>query len=769
MQTRRKFSFKAAGKFLSLAPLCALALALASAPAANAAGPTVLTVPWDAANLASPHTTYPLPFGAPTSATPTSEVSVVLGATVPSAVGSTDSFTYTWTFGDGTSTAAAAVTNPYDISATHQYPYTDPVGTQYSATVTVTDTYTGATGSGTYLITQQANSLQTRVNVAIDKGLWYLHQAMYHVDNTNTHTGTWESCSSFPPVSNTGYACSGSGSLTATNVQAFEVDGHFANGPATDPYTNDVSEGLASIWQHLTALPTTTAKTYTYNPAVTNFGCLNGTAPEPSGGTCSDGSHVLYNSAASSCNTPPCVFTFDGNSNGQMVYSSQQYYFGYEQGMYIDALVASGTSNATAPSTAPAGIANETYQNIVQDIVDFSAFSQYSNDADDVLDGGYNRGQYNTQGGGWWYQTAGDYYYGDDNSVSQWYSIGLIAAQRGFGITVPPIVIDANNMWVTASQALNIAELPVKNPTEAQAFDNTYGGFGYNGALNYSDVWSPFATTPSGMVQMSLDGIGRTINNADGDAGTNAADQRFNNAETFYADNFCNAVSPGGYSVSSPRSYYYGMFSFTKAMLLHNPVIPPSTTPTLTPIQYLRTQTPGVFTTNTSVPANTIDWYAALSPTNGGTDPCDGVAQTIIDDQQANPNGSGSSFWYGDNYNGSQDQYETAWAIIMLQRTVFVNCVNNLGGKGVASGVAAARIDLTWTGIPNVTSYEVRRSSTSGGPYTEVGSTTTTDYSDRTGLTNGDTYYYVLQPLNGGGAVCQSNQTTITVPKKSAL
>ena len=368
---------KAAGKFLSLAPLCALALA--SAPAANAAGLTVLTVPWDAANLASPHTTYPLPFGAPTSATPTSEVSVVLGATVPSAVGSTDSFTYSWTFGDGTSKAAAAVTNPYDISATHQYPYTDPVGTQYTATVTVTDTTTGATGSGTYLITQQANSLQTRVNVAIDKGLWYLHQAMYHVDNnnTNTHTGTWESCSSFPPVSGNGYACSGSGSLTATNVQAFEVDGHFANGPATDPYTNDVSEGLASIWQHLTALPTTTAKTYTYNPAVTNFGCLNGTAPEPSGGACSDGSHVLYNSAASSCTTPPCTFTFDGNSNGQMVYSSQQYYFGYEQGMYIDALVASGTPNATAPSTAPTGIANETYQNIVQDIVDFSAFSQY--------------------------------------------------------------------------------------------------------------------------------------------------------------------------------------------------------------------------------------------------------------------------------------------------------------------------------------------------------------------------------------------------------
>jgi fibronectin type 3 domain-containing protein len=105
----------------------------------------------------------------------------------------------------------------------------------------------------------------------------------------------------------------------------------------------------------------------------------------------------------------------------------------------------------------------------------------------------------------------------------------------------------------------------------------------------------------------------------------------------------------------------------------------------------------------------------------------------------------------------------------MLQRTVFINCVNNLGGSGLASGASPARIDLTWSGIPNVTGYTVQRSTTSGGPYTTVGTTTTTAYSDRTGLTNGDTYYYVLQPFNGAGAVCQSNQAKITVPKKSAL
>ena len=166
-----------------------------------------------------------------------------------------------------------------------------------------------------------------------------------------------------------------------------------------------------------------------------------------------------------------------------------------------------------------------------------------------------------------------------------------------------------------------------------------------------------------------------------------------------------------------------------------------------------------MFTGNPAVPPNTIDWYSALSMANGGSDACDGVAQTIVGRQNA------AGYWYGDNYYNGQYPYETAWSLIMLQRTVFVTCVNNLGGRGTAnSGVNAARIDLTWTGIPNVTGYDVLRSTTSGGPYTQVGSTLTTAYSDRTGLTNTHTYYYVLQPVNAAGEVCQSNEAKITIP-----
>jgi hypothetical protein len=672
------------------------------------------------------------------------------------------SYTVSWNYGDGSpATTPTAISNFNDISSTHTYVGTT-VGQTWTAVATVSDTTASLQYTGNYLVIWENNVLQSRVNVAIDWGLWYLHQDMYHASAT---TGSWaKSCASGYGA----YSCgSGYGSLDATNVQAFEVNGHLGSGPATDPYTSDVAEGITDMLTYLDR-QAVAAKTYTYNPATANFGCSDGTAPtttnhgSPSFYCDTSATPVYYEASSTSCGTPPCTVTFDGNGNGYAVYASQEY--GYENGMYADALVASGTP--TTMGTMSWG--TESYKDLVQDIVDMAGYCQYPNDYD--VPQGYSRGGNNVQGGGWWYSYECEG--GDDNSTSQWISIGLIAAQRGgFGITIPQIIPDMNNVWVTNSQNVTSPDYQtnptyagdiIDNPSDDTSGTYDYGGFGYNGSLYYSDVWSPWATTPSGMVQMSLDGIGRTANTnfntfSPGEYSSTAADQRFNNVETYYADNFCDPLTgPYADATYTPRLYTYGMFSFTKSMLLHNPG------GTLQPIQYLRTQTPGVFTTNTSVPTNTIDWYAALTPAHGGTDPCDGVAQTLLDRQFA------PGYWYGSNYTGAQYPYETAWALIMLQKSVFVACVNNLGGAGTPSSSAPARIDLTWTGIPTaIDGYEVLRGTTSGGPYTEVGTTTTTAYSDRTGLTNGSTYYYVLEPLNSSGVTeCQSNQATITVPNK---
>jgi hypothetical protein len=723
IRLRRRFQIKAGSKLLT--GLLLLIAGLVIVPFASAQ--SVNTVPWDPTNLAAPHTAY-------------SGATVVLGAIFNTA-GSPDSFTYVWNFGDGTAVGSAAVlTNPNDISSSHIYAGTT-VGKTWTAVVTVTDTTTHAQYTGNYLVIWENNNLQSRVNVAIDWGLWYLHQNMYRPDNG---VGDWTWAGGCAP-GYAGYACgSGYGSLDATNIQAFEVNGHLATGPASDPYTADVQQALDNMFKYL-ATTTSQSKTYTFNTATANYGCSDGSAPQPGGACAGAATKVFFNPGGTTCLVAgSCTFTFDGNSNGLMAYASQNP--AYEDGMYADAIVASGNPGGNATTGAVSG---EKYSDIVQDMADYIDYCQYPGDNYDV-EVGYTRGSEPYQGGGWWYGCQE----GSDNSVSQWNAIGLIGASRGFNLAIPKIVSDANNMWVTASQDVG-SPVPQPDDPGGNYYTDAKGAFGYNGAYNYSNAWGPYAVTPSGMVQMSLDGIGRTKNTTFSDA-TTAADQRFNNAETFYADNFCNSTTSGSYTSAyySPRNYTYGLFSFTKSMLLHNPL------GVLTPIQYLRTQTPGVFTTNPSVPANTIDWYSALSPANGGSDPCDGVAQTIVGRQYP------AGFWYGDNVSGAQYPYETAWSLIMLRRTVFVNCVNNLGGAGTAAGTSPARIDLTWTGIPNVTGYDVLRSSTTSGPYTEVGSTTTTAYSDRVGLTSGNSYYYVLQPFNGSGAVCQSNQATITIPKK---
>jgi cellulose 1,4-beta-cellobiosidase len=60
-------------------------------------------------------------------------------------------------------------------------------------------------------------------------------------------------------------------------------------------------------------------------------------------------------------------------------------------------------------------------------------------------------------------------------------------------------------------------------------------------------------------------------------------------------------------------------------------------------------------------------------------------------------------------------------------------------------------VSLAWSASADATSYTVKRSSASGGPYaTVVSGLTATAYAD-TGLTNGTAYHYVVSAVNGGG------------------
>ena len=68
-------------------------------------------------------------------------------------------------------------------------------------------------------------------------------------------------------------------------------------------------------------------------------------------------------------------------------------------------------------------------------------------------------------------------------------------------------------------------------------------------------------------------------------------------------------------------------------------------------------------------------------------------------------------------------------------------------GLCAVAGDTQASVDWNGNTEPDLAGYNVYRSTTSGGLYTEIDNTTVSDYTD-TGLANGTTYYYVVTALD---------------------
>ena len=85
------------------------------------------------------------------------------------------------------------------------------------------------------------------------------------------------------------------------------------------------------------------------------------------------------------------------------------------------------------------------------------------------------------------------------------------------------------------------------------------------------------------------------------------------------------------------------------------------------------------------------------------------------------------------------------------------------GVPSVPAGVVAvpgnARVLLNWNSTPGATSYDVKRATVSGGPYTTVSSPTINAFTD-TGRTNNTTYYYVVSAVSSAGASANSSQVS---------
>jgi len=80
---------------------------------------------------------------------------------------------------------------------------------------------------------------------------------------------------------------------------------------------------------------------------------------------------------------------------------------------------------------------------------------------------------------------------------------------------------------------------------------------------------------------------------------------------------------------------------------------------------------------------------------------------------------------------------------------------NNVGTPSGLTAIAGnAQVSLSWSAASGATSYRVKRSTTSGGPYTQIGTPAGTNFTDKN-VNNGTTYFYVVSAMN------KSNESAI--------
>jgi TatA/E family protein of Tat protein translocase len=79
---------------------------------------------------------------------------------------------------------------------------------------------------------------------------------------------------------------------------------------------------------------------------------------------------------------------------------------------------------------------------------------------------------------------------------------------------------------------------------------------------------------------------------------------------------------------------------------------------------------------------------------------------------------------------------------------------------GIAAKSGKGQVAISWAAISGASTYNVKRSGTSGGPYALIASTAATTYSDE-GLASG-TYYYTVSSVGTNGESANSVEVSST-------
>ena len=81
--------------------------------------------------------------------------------------------------------------------------------------------------------------------------------------------------------------------------------------------------------------------------------------------------------------------------------------------------------------------------------------------------------------------------------------------------------------------------------------------------------------------------------------------------------------------------------------------------------------------------------------------------------------------------------------------------------SGLTAKSGSGQVALNWSASLGASTYNVKRSGTSGGPFARIASTSATSYTDE-GLPGGTTFYYVVSSTNSSGESGNSVEISAT-------
>jgi hypothetical protein len=210
-------------------------------------------------------------------------------------------------------------------------------------------------------------------------------------------------------------------------------------------------------------------------------------------------------------------------------------------------------------------------------------------------------------------------------------------------------------------------------------------------------------------------------------------------------------LAPGTYgSTASPATnktdaYFSGAGTVT--------ILPPTTT-TLVLTSGTTPAAPGspltfTATVSGSTPTGSVAFYAGTTLLGSGT--LNGSFQaSLTTSSLATGSHNITAQYAGNAANGTSTSAAVAVEIISLLPPAPTNLLAAAGNH---------RVGLTWTVSAGATSYYVKRSPASGGPFAVIGNSGSASFDDLTAV-NGTTYYYVVSAINASGESADSNQVT---------